>query len=552
MNKDTTKLAQQITKSPSKGNGFTIPETKSMPSEYLKSVGISQDGNTATFTKQDNTPITFSPQTSPIEKINLNDVEQAPVNKEVNINATTSLSNNGQSAIVDQNGNIDISGLITTPTLKVSVCTNEHDSKNNTVFVPNITLEQFTALIENNYSTIHLLTSGNPVIDIKYSIIYRRDGKNQYTPTLNDEVVVSNGNIYISYSVNNNNVVYTISESANINDIIQPITTNSNYNSNQIYRQEINAVQKLVLSNELVPELVALGYEYSYADIFSWDSGSFRCNTSLYRPVTTGWHLEIVKQQWNKQINTSPYQSENYPTDGQLNTGAWAGMVINEVVVLGGRYRDFFKPWEQGDTGTPIWAQYDGNGNLLQLSFNEISDNTRIVNWYVKDSQGNQRRLSTEEYDWKKELRDSPLILSLQDVFTNNNRVWYFNANNLLNYKAHIYNLNKLEFSAWLDNTYPQADTGWQDVGTINATFTTIYTDKMGVSHTLTFRPKINANGGNMYRGYASLYANSKYSYTALAVDLGTSRIGQYYTAEMLNSTGGVNIFFTYDVELVE
>lgn len=282
-------------------------------------------------------------------------------------------------------------------TLEVSTCTNEHDSKNYPIRVPTITLEQFTTLVENNYSTIHLLTSGNPVIDIRYSIIYCRDGKNQYTPTLNDVVIISNGNVYISYSVHNGSVVYTISENANINDIIQPITTNSNYNSNQIYREEINTVQKLVLSYELVPELVALGYEYSYADIFSWDNGSFKCNTSLYRPVTTGWQAEIVKQQWNKQINTSPYQSANYPTDGQLNTGTWPGMIINEVVVLAGRYRDFFKPWEPGDTGTPIWVKYDGNGNLLQLSFNEISDDTRIVNWYVKDSQGNQQRLSTRE-----------------------------------------------------------------------------------------------------------------------------------------------------------
>lgn len=183
-------------------------------------------------------------------------------------------------------------------------------------------------------------------------------------------------------------------------NIIDPITTNYNFSNKQFYLSQGGTdVKKFVLSYALVPELVELGYEYSYADIFSFDTSinTFKCNSSLYRPVTSGWSLAILAQQWNKQINDAPYTSSQYPTVGQLNTGAWGTLPITDVVVLNGTYSSFFREWTQGDTGTPIWVRFNADNSVNEISFTELTPRTNYdVSLIFKDTGNKQNRVLTQ------------------------------------------------------------------------------------------------------------------------------------------------------------
>ena len=143
------------------------------------------------------------PSPAPIEKINLNGVEQAPTDKAVNINATTSLSNNGQSAIVDQNGNIDISGLIPTPQPEILIVETNYREYDVNQW-PDISVEQFDQIMDYDKNVIIRATYIEDGITYKDDLYVIYKYKYKINPTLAENTAE-----FIVWGDDTSNIVYT-------------------------------------------------------------------------------------------------------------------------------------------------------------------------------------------------------------------------------------------------------------------------------------------------------------------------------------------------------
>ena len=327
---------------------------------------------------------------------------------------------------------------------------------------------------------------------------------------------------------------------------ILPIKT-GNYTYNQINFLGDNVYQ-CIISTALVPELVALGYQYSYADLFrvaSYGANSL-LKTDLYKhyQMLNSYTWTYIKEHWDEPI-------------GQIGD-ADETKAIKEAITISAKWKDVLgvELWNTGSTQIPINIRFQAfNQTPVYLNATLGQPLYELNEWRTKNGQGKEFKLTTED-DLKSATSVLCILNPVNVLFASST---YFTANKTNQNRDYcvIYNNNELVYSFNLSSSDPIATKSGVEMALLNEN---INFDFDGYHYQFTselFPSNVSINSPDE-RIPMWLYDGATGNSILLSAWLRRERsntnknkIILYYGQNAFNNSGGINGVIRFPVKLV-